>query len=366
MNNKKIKISKLKVAIVLQSMNIGGGEMMAARLATYIDTTKFDIKLFIISKKLNNQILDILNDSKIDYECLGLPTSFNYQSYKVFSKKISDFMPDIVHEHLDACYSWVWCILHNKPLIATMHSDPFRRKSNRVKIVMKIKSLQKNLRVIGCSKKTAELVKSCYNLSDKSVSFIYNPIDISKYTVSKHKFNEFRFIHVARFHEIKNHKMLINAFSNAFGKVNNVRLYLAGNGPLLEEIKKISKNIGIADKVVFLGNVNNISSILKEMDVLLLSSLSEAFPMSILEGMASGLPIIATDVGGISEAVTDNGILVESGNEEEFANALKIIVNDREKLMEMSKNSLKNVKQFDKLQVSRKYEEEYYRLRNAK
>ena len=59
MNNKKIKISKLKVAIVLQSMNIGGGEMMAARLATYIDTTKFDIKLFIISKKLNNQILDI-------------------------------------------------------------------------------------------------------------------------------------------------------------------------------------------------------------------------------------------------------------------------------------------------------------------
>lgn len=351
---------KTKVAIVSQSMNVGGGEMMAARLASYIDSNKFDVKFFIISKKQNNQIKTILDESGISYECLGLPTSFNMKSYRVFSDAMKKFAPDVVHEHLDVCYSWIWCILHNCPLIATMHSDPYRRKSLRVATVMKLKAAQRNLKIIGCSQLIAQLIKKCYRIPDKYVRVIYNPIDTSEYIVSKHSCDVIKFVHIGRFHNVKNHNMLINAFYKSFHGVEKVKLYLAGDGPLLHDIQDKVKKMGMDGQIIFLGNVKNISALLAGMDVLVLSSISEACPLAILEGMAAGLPIVSTRVGGVPELVTNNGILVDNRDEENFSRALCLLAKDRQKLHEFAEHSIQNVKRFDKSIISDMYEEEYF------
>ena len=350
---------RIKVAIVSQSMNIGGGEIMAAKLAGYIDNKEFDVKLFVIAKEQDNYIKTVINESKIEYVCLDLPTKFDVKSYKTFSGELKKFAPDVVHVNLDHCYSWIWCILNNCPLVATMHSDPYRRKSSRVGMMMKIKAAQGNLKIIGCSQKTAELVKSCYKLPDKYVSYIYNPIDLEKFKYSQHNGKEFNFVNIGRFHPVKNHEMLVEAFAQAFLGEMSVKLHLAGDGELKDAIENKVIELGIDKQVIFHGNVENIPRLLEYMDVLVVPSKSEAFPMVILEGMASGLPVIATEVGGIPEIINDNGILVPNDSMTDLAEAMVKIKNNTELCEYYSKMSLTNIKKYDKKIISDAYENEY-------
>ena len=357
-------MKKTKIAIVSQSMNIGGGETMAAKLAGYIDSNLFDVKLFIVGKYAENQIASVLQQSGVDYECLDLPHSFNLKAYKLFSRAIKKFNPDVVHVHLDAAYSWVWCILNNKPLVSTLHSDPFRRKDKRVAAVIKLKSLQGNLRIIGCSQKTASLVKACYKVKDKYVGHIYNPIEIDKYTPSEYPQNGeiSSLVAVGRLCEVKNYPLMLRAFKRVLDSGRTAKLYIAGTGPLQEETTCLADELGISQSVHFLGNVSDIPVLLGRMDALLLSSLSEACPMVILEAMAAGLPVIATAVGGVPELVTDNGIVVESKDEIGFAEAINSLLDDPSRATQMHNKALEYAPKYDKTVIARQYELEYSKL----
>lgn len=362
MDERIMNNGKIRVAIVSQSMNIGGGEMVAARLATYISRDQFDIKLFIISRRIENQIAELLDKSGITFECLDLPTSFDFKSYRKFSKALREFDPDIVHEHLDACYSWVWCIVHNKALVATMHSDPFRRRSRRVAAVIKFKASQKNLRIIGCSKATMELVKKCYKVKDEYMGYIYNPISVDDFIKSDKDDKNFEFVAMGRLVDVKNYPLMLNALKKVLSIHENVHLTIAGAGPLDKSLKALAVRLGIHEKVSFLGNIKNVPELLRESNALLLSSYSEACPMVILEAMAAGLPVIATDVGGVPELVTDNGIVVESNNTKAFSEAMLKMIEDQKLYKRMKEKSYKYAVQYDKFSISKKYEEEYYRL----
>lgn len=357
-----MKENKVKVAVVSQSMNIGGGEMMAARLATYINREKFYVKLIIISQKIENQISDMLDRSGIEYECLGLPTSFDYKAYKKFSRALLDFNPDVIHEHLDACYSWIWCIIHNKPLIATMHSDPYRRRSKRVAAVIKIKSLQGNLKIIGCSRITRDLVQKCYRIKEEQMGYIYNPISVSQFMLSDYCGNTFEFAAMGRLAGVKNYPMMINAFKKVVSVHSNIHLSIAGSGPLNNELRKLVQDLDLEKYISFLGNVEDVPQLLKNSNVLLLSSFSEACPMVVIEAMAAGLPIIATKVGGVPELVSDNGLLVESGDVEGFASSMVRLIEDKTLFRNMSKKSHVYSSRYDKAIISKEYEDQYCSL----
>ena len=363
MRNTKSSV-KTKIAIVCGTMDIGGGEMRAAKLAGYIDKSKFDIKYFIIEKYIENQISKLLNDTQVDYICLNLPSSINIKAYKKFSEALRDFAPDVVHEHLVSPYSWVWCILNNKPLVSTLHSDPFRRKDKRVATVIKLKSLQGNLKIIGCSQKTASLVKACYRVKDKYVGHIYNPIEVDKYKPTKYpRGGEISsLVAIGRFSRVKNFPLMLRAFKRVLDSGRSAELFIAGSGPLQEETQNLAKELGLSQNVHFLGNVSDIPELLGRMDALLLSSVSEACPMVILEAMAAGLPVVATDVGGVPELVTDNGIVVKSQDEVGFANAIITLLDEPNRAVEMHDKALNYAVQYDKSVIARQYEEEYSKL----
>ncbi len=357
---------KIRVAVVSQSMNIGGGEMIAAQLASYIDLSLFDIKFFVIGKEQDNQIKEYLVSHNINYECLNLPTSFNFKSYKLFSKALKKYSPDVVHEHLDLSYTWIWTMLNRIPLVATIHTDPFRRKNRKVDFIIKLRESIGKLKVVGCSKITQELSIECYGLKRKNVTYIYNPIDTSKYHCELDDDLVIHFIHVGRFHEVKNHELLINAFNLLLRSNPNCDLTLAGDGPLFEKTKEQVKALGIEDKVDFLGNVSDIPNILKNKSVFILSSKTEAFPVSILEAMAAGLPIISSKVGGVPEMVTNNGILVEPNDIDDLLNAMKTLSTNSVLRKTMSEASKNNVKRFDKDVISREYETVYSAIAKGK
>ena len=136
-------------------------------------------------------------------------------------------------------------------------------------------------------------------------------------------------------------------------------LYLAGDGPDIEKYKQMTINLGITDKVVFLGKVYGVVNILDLFDIFVFPSLHENLPNSILEACFSGLPVVATDVGGIPEIIQDgfNGLLVIPRSSKCLANAIAKLISNKQERLKMGNNAKEFViKNFSNSIIIPKYE----------
>jgi glycosyltransferase involved in cell wall biosynthesis len=134
-------------------------------------------------------------------------------------------------------------------------------------------------------------------------------------------------IMVARFTPGKNHGVLLRAFANL---PRGPRLRLVGDGETRAEFEILAQSLGIQDRVEFLGERHDVPRLLADSDIFVLSSVSEMFPISILEAMRAGLPVVSSNVGGVNEAIIDGqtGLLVPSGSIEAMTRALTMLTQD--------------------------------------
>jgi glycosyltransferase involved in cell wall biosynthesis len=135
-------------------------------------------------------------------------------------------------------------------------------------------------------------------------------------------------IMVARFTDFKDHALLLRAFAEVPGQA---RLLLAGDGDTLPAVKQLADRLGIRKRVEFAGARSDVPELLARTDVFVLASKQETLPISILEAMRAGLPVIASNVGGISEEVIDGetGLLVAQGSVAELSGALKRLLGNK-------------------------------------
>jgi glycosyltransferase involved in cell wall biosynthesis len=147
-----------------------------------------------------------------------------------------------------------------------------------------------------------------------------------------------KIVMVARFQKQKDFKTLFRALSGLFGC--KWSLHLIGDGPLLDFVKRQANGFGLTDRVIFWGEQGNIAEHLSKSQIFVLSSNWEGFPRSILEAMRAGLPVIASDVGGVSEAVVDGktGFLIPHKNVEILQEKIKLLIVDPEKRKLMGKS----------------------------
>jgi len=152
----------------------------------------------------------------------------------------------------------------------------------------------------------------------------------------------------ARLVPLKGHKYLIEAISQ-LSKEFAIKLIIAGDGPLRDELKKQSRNLGIEESVLFLGWIDHtrIYQLLNIIKIYAFPSLAELFPFAILEAMAAGKPIIATDVGGVPEIVIDrvNGYFVPPKDPTSLAEAILKLIKNPYKATEMGAKGRRIVEQ---------------------
>jgi glycosyltransferase involved in cell wall biosynthesis len=134
---------------------------------------------------------------------------------------------------------------------------------------------------------------------------------------------------VARFCVPKDHALLLSAFAKL---PSGPRLRLIGDGPLRRTCEQLADRLGIADRIEWLCDCTDVRTLLAESDVFVLTSRSEMLPVSILEAMCAALPVVASDVGGISEAVEhgQTGWLVPPDSESALRGALLTLLGDRD------------------------------------
>jgi L-malate glycosyltransferase len=133
-------------------------------------------------------------------------------------------------------------------------------------------------------------------------------------------------------HTVKDHPTFLRAARRVREVIPNTAFILAGEGELTSSMREFADSLGLTDQVFFIGRCANINVLLGVSDVCVLSSTAEGFSNAILEYMAAGRPVVATNVGGAREVVDEGvtGFLVEPGDDEVMAERIIELLNDRE------------------------------------
>lgn len=353
-------MKKIKVAIIIPSLWVGGAENMAAQLACNINRDLFDVLLIVLSNKMNTSINEYVENENINVKYLNKKQGKYYGTIKKLYSVLDEFKPQIVHTHLESfMYSFLWVISHKVKMIHTIHNVPRLELSKKGQCVISTLYKLKKAIPVAISDIIKQQTEELYGC--KYIETIYNPVDVKRYHIKRkmNKNDEITFVSVGRLVEQKNQKLLINAFYNVVKKFPKLKLKIIGDGNLRESLEKQVNKLEIDDKVSFLGNIKNVEHELEIADIFILSSEYEGLPLSILEAMASSLPIISTNVGGVSNIVTNNGILVEKNNQIELENAMIKLCENHEERFLLGQNSYENVLEFDVKNITQQYERVY-------
>ena len=171
-------------------------------------------------------------------------------------------------------------------------------------------------------------------------------------------------VHVSNFRPVKRVPWLVHAFARA-SEGSSAQLVLVGDGPDQSACHQLARELGIAERVTFLGTRDALPELLAPADVFALSSTEESFGLSALEAMACGTPVVATDVGGVSEVVEDgvSGLLAGVDDADAYVQKLAELLTDRDRARAMGKAARKVAEErFERRKVVRLYEDLYSRL----
>jgi len=151
---------------------------------------------------------------------------------------------------------------------------------------------------------------------------------------------------VGRLSREKNQRMLLEAVYPLMRNNDNVKVIIVGDGPKWGELNQYGKARHLADRIIFTGVTRDTVSVYSAVDIFVLSSLTEGVPLTILEAMASRLPVIATRVGGIPDIINDEetGLLVDSQDTDALRVKIEDLMKDQKKRQALSDSAFEFIK----------------------
>jgi glycosyltransferase involved in cell wall biosynthesis len=348
----------IKVCHVIGRLAYGGAERLLLDICRKINKDKFQLSVVVL--KRDNPLIEQFEDAGVEVKCIEKKCKLDFSLTKRLAQYFKQTKPDIVHTHLFLADFWAGLaarIAGVKRVVSTKHdilSEDF------VRDYLGRKARQKCDKVVAISKATREYLVENEKISCDRIEVIYNGIDINKFYCEKPSILEKEELvigTIGRLVKEKGQKHLIRACR--FIKNNDWRLIVVGDGPLKKELSNLTTSLGIADRVRFDGEEDDVRPALEEMDVFVLPSTSEGLSLVILEAAAAGKVVIATKVGGVPEIIKDkeSGLLFKPKNIEQLVGHLNWIDEHREEAIKMALNLQKRVIQsFDINKTIKEYE----------
>jgi len=204
----------------------------------------------------------------------------------------------------------------------------------------------------------------------KEVEVVYNFIDPERHQVeapacipSCQRADQVTLMHISNFRPVKRVLDVVRVFAKVAAALD-ARLVLVGDGPDAGPALQLSRDLGVADRVVFTGVVDQVAPLLAVADLLLLPSQTESFGLVALEALASGVPVVASDVGGIPEVVEHgvSGYLAPLGDVDKMAEYALHILSDRSRRQAFCQAARARAQRFDYRRIVPQYEAIYERV----
>ena len=356
-------MGRIKLAIIISRFAIGGAENMVYELIKKIDQSRFEVHVICYMPRCNTT-LEMKAEKICSIHYLDIFGHVGFSEIKKVSDALSRIKPDVVHAHLGGVvFGAIWTIIHRKPLVVTIHTKPEQEFTAKIKCLLKCRMFQKKWVLAAVSQENEKLVKQFYQIKDDRCVCVANGVDVSRFYRKGHE--RFTVINLARQDENKNQAAILRCFARIHQKYGNTQLILAGDGPMHQHLVDLANELGIQKAVLFPGMVSNAEDYYAVSDLYVQSSHTEAMPLSVLEAMAAGLPIVSTDVGGLRDVVQGNGILVPDHDEQAIFDAILRILSasDHERDV-MSKISQTLVEKYSSKMMSEQYMELYEKVCN--
>jgi len=229
-------------------------------------------------------------------------------------------------------------------------------------------------RVLANSERVKQVTVEAERLSPGKVDVLYNGVDLDRYAAGRGDPALAASIGVpaqasvvgmvANYRSVKGLDLFLRAARLVAAEVPQAVFLLAGQGPLRNELGRLAGELGISERVFFTDGRGEVAGYLPRMSIGCLSSHSEGFSNAILEYMAAGLPVVATDVGGNAEAIEDGvtGCLVRDRTPEAFARPVVELLRDPVRRAEMGRRSLERCRERFEIGAAVRRLEDYYRM----
>lgn len=289
------------------------------------------------------------------------------------------FGPRIVHSHLARSDWYAWLAtrgMRNVVLISTEHGISDDRPDIYGGFLKRtVHGLGHRLRLrdaaatIAVSEATARALSSRYTRLRLEPPVVIRPsVDIERFRGIGGKVRSqgqpLPVAMIGRLSPEKGPEVLLRAAALCRDRGYPLNLEIAGEGPLRGQLEALRDELGLESSVVFAGHIDDVSAVLRKCAVLAVPSLAENLPLVVLEALSSGVPVVASDVGGIGEIVQDrvNGLLVPASDESALADALVILWRDDALLHDMSQAALASVEGFGPFPAAQKIVAVYERI----
>jgi glycosyltransferase involved in cell wall biosynthesis len=350
-------MTPLKVIHLVEDMKIGGAERIIADIVLGLDRKKYDASVWCVTR--GGETATELTEKGIEVKILGISTYRNPLNTFKLTRLLKAARPDIVHTHgyfasvigrLAARRAGIPVIL------AHVHSTYWEYRKRHLMIERKLSRFTH--KIICCSKAVESFVNNTEKITDNKTTVIYNGVDEERFSPHQSPTSiraEFGMDDeaavvgtVSSLTPHKGHEYLIQAASLLLGTLPSVKFLIVGDGPLRKRLEDQAKNLNIHPAVIFTGARKDIPEILTLMDVFVLPSHTrEGLGLAIIEAMAAERPVVATDIGGIPEAINDSetGLLVPPGDPEGLAKAIIELLQNPKKAKEMGEKGRTRVKE---------------------
>jgi glycosyltransferase involved in cell wall biosynthesis len=368
-------MKKIKVLHIVPTLSPGGAERVAVHIATKLNGERYEAVMVSLGRRLECDLDRLLGDAGIEVRYLGKPLGFDCRMYPRLHRVLRDCRPDVVHTHIQVLRYALpsMLLLKRASLVHTVHNLAEREIEPRARWIHRY-AFHHGVVPVAVAQEVAVSLERVYGITQCRV--VPNGIPTGSYAhpqTSRGKWREtegFRdndvlFVCVARFSPQKNHALLLKAFAQGPASDPNAHLILVGDGVLREQLQEQAKDLGLLGQIHFLGLRSDIPDVLGAMDVFALSSDWEGNPLSVMEAMASGLPILSTAVGGVPDlfASGKQGLIVQPGDVQGFSDAMAWLLRNREARQYLGMAAARRAREnFDVSTMVRAYEELYDNL----
>jgi glycosyltransferase involved in cell wall biosynthesis len=324
-----------RVCQLLHSLEIGGAEVLAARMARGLrDQFHFSFACLDELGTLGRA----LSAEGFEVRVLGRGQGLDLRCARRLRRFVASEAIDVLHVHQYTPFFYAMLsrgLGRGRPVLFTEHGrfHPDFRRPKRV--LFNRLTLRRRDRVVGVGEAVRQALIHHEGIPPRRVAVVYNGIEIDHFASGAGQrdsvrrelglaTDDFVAIQVARLDYLKDHVTAVRSIGVAASKIPSLQLIVVGEGPERGKIEAAIRDAGLDARVKLLGRRQDVPRLLAAADVLLLSSISEGIPLTVIEGMAAGLPVVSTDVGGVAEIIHDGqtGLLAPASDPERLADCL--------------------------------------------
>jgi glycosyltransferase involved in cell wall biosynthesis len=301
----------------------------------------------------------------------GELVSFYRQARKALADIVLKFQPDVVHAHFaipGGLLAWGQWRDRGLPYVITSHGSDvpgFHQK----KYARLYDLLTPVFRKVACNASRMVCVSEQLKIRaskvapDSRTAILYNGVDHTLFHPQLRSYPErpghATLLFVGRLMPLKGARFLLEAMPRLIREMRgvDVRLTMVGNGEEEVSLRRLAEKMGIGSSVDFKGFLSQqrLAEEYRKSDVFILPSFGDAAPLALVEAMASGLPVVASGVGGIPELLSDSGQLVPPGDADRLASKVVKFLTDHRLRREISDRNLERSKEFHWPKIGRKY-----------